>query len=133
MILLDTHSWVWWLHEDERLPDSLKVMIESATDIAVSSVSVYELTFLASRGRITLTLPLAEWLQEATIESNVMVLPVTATIAAIAGQLPQHHGDPMDRMIIATAIEHQASVLSFDEKFQLYAEIKDQLINRKQQ
>lgn len=132
MILLDTHIWIWWLHGEKQLPKSFITMIESAEDIAVSTATVYEITFLASRNRIILNLPIDIWLKEATTESNVRVLPITEEIAEIAGRLEQHHGDPMDRMIIAIAIEYQASLMSFDEKFQLYTEIQDKLIHKKQ-
>jgi PIN domain nuclease of toxin-antitoxin system len=128
MILLDTHSWIWWLHQDKRLSNDLLIQIETANEIAISAVSVYEVSFLASRNRIHLPMPLTEWLHEATLESDVTVLPVTAEIADLAGRLPPHHGDPMDRMIIATAIEYQAAIVSLDEKFQLYTELKDKLI-----
>ena len=105
-------------------------MIETVDKLAVSSVSIYEISFLVNKGRLNLPFPLTEWLQEATIESNVLVLPVTLEIATKSGQLPQHHGDPMDRIIVATAMEYQASLLSLDEKFQLYHEIRGKLFTK---
>jgi len=87
MILLDTHIWIWWLHGEKQLPESFITMIESAQDITISAATIYEVTFLAARNRITLNLPINSWLKEATTESNVRVLPITEKIAEIAGQL----------------------------------------------
>lgn len=60
------------------------------------------------RGRIVLNDLLADWIQQATIDADIQVLPVTTKIASIAGQLPRHHLDPLDRLIIATALTHHA-------------------------
>ena len=82
------------------------------------------------RGRILLKLPLADWIQQATGDAGIQVLPVTAGIAHLAGQLPRHHLDPLDRLIIATALAHEAQLASLDDKFPLYEDLADTLVNR---
>lgn len=131
MLVLDTHVWLWWIEQDAKLPRWLTPFLtDAATPLALSAVSVYELSLGVERGRIVLNQPLAEWIQQATLEARIQVLPVTAEIARLAGQLPRHHIDPLDRLIIATALTHQAQLASLDDKFPLYAELAEVLIRR---
>ncbi|MEX6775747.1 PIN domain-containing protein [Limnospira fusiformis] len=62
------------------------------------------------------------------LEGDIQVLPVDRPIAIKASQLPEHHRDPADRIIIATALIHEASLVSLDSVFPQYEELKDRLI-----
>lgn len=128
LILLDTHVWIRWLLPNEPLPASLVTQIEEAEQVAISSISCWEATMLAKRQRITLPLPLQEWLIEATQGSNIEVLPITCEIAQLSGDLPEHHKDPADRIIIATSILHNAQLMSLDSYFPNYTELSGRLI-----
>ncbi len=129
MLILDTHVWLWWIDQNARLPSWLAAQIaDPITPIALSAVSVYELSVGVGRGRIVLNRPLTDWIAQATLGAGIQVLPVTAKIADCAGQLPRHHLDPLDRLIMATALTHQARLASLDEKFPLYAELAEILI-----
>ena len=128
MILMDTHIWLRWLLPDEPLSENLIKLIETTEYLAVSSISCWEVVLLEKLHRIELPLPVNEWLKEALIGSSVTALPVTATIASLAGLLPYHHKDPADRFIIATAIHHDMKVVSFDGIFPSYIELNDLLI-----
>lgn len=131
MLVLDTHVWLWWIEQDAKLPRWLTPFLaDAATPLALSAVSVYELSLGVARGRIVLNSPLTDWIQQATVDAGIQVLPVTAKIADRAGQLPRHHLDPLDRLIIATALTHQARLASLDDKFLLYAELADVLLQR---
>ncbi len=131
MLILDTHIWLWWIAQDIRLPRWLATRIaDPERPLALSAASVYELSLGVGRGRIALNRPLDDWLQQATFEAGIQVLPVTTRIASLAGQLPRHHLDPLDRLIIATALVHQAQLASLDDKFPLYAELTRILIQR---
>jgi PIN domain nuclease of toxin-antitoxin system len=128
MILLDTHIWIRWLLPDDPLPQNLIDLIEPADSLAVSSISCWEVVLLEKFHRIELPLPADEWLREALAGSGVTALPVTDTVAALAGQLPYHHKDPADRFIIATAVLNNIKLISFDSQFPAYAELNDLLI-----
>ena len=128
MILMDTHIWLRWLLPGEQLSEKLIKLIETTEYLAVSSISCWEVVLLEKLHRIELPLPVDEWLKEALIGSSVTALPVTATIASLAGLLPYHHKDPADRFIIATAIHHDMKVVSFDGIFPSYIELNDLLI-----
>ena len=71
-----------------------------------------------------------DWLSEVEMNSNIQILPVTAQIATKAVHLPEHHKDPQDRIIIATALQYNAKLLSFDSVFSSYQELNGYLINK---
>ncbi|TCT18698.1 type II toxin-antitoxin system VapC family toxin [Thiobaca trueperi] len=129
MILLDTHIWVRWVDaEANPLPSALIETIETADRLAVSAITCWEVAWLTRRGRLDLRLSLADWLQQALEGSDVMCLPIDRRIAARAANLPEHHRDPADRLIIATAIETRARLMSLDGAFPAYFESPGTLI-----
>jgi PIN domain nuclease of toxin-antitoxin system len=129
MILMDTHIWLRWLLPDEPLPQNLIDLIETADALAVSAISCWEVVLLERFRRIELPLPIDQWLKEALRGSDVQVLPVSAAVAQLAGQLPYHHKDPADRFIIATAIVSKIKLISLDGQFPAYSGLDELLIN----
>ena len=131
MLLLDTHSWIWWITQaHERFSaNALDKLKNTADPLAISALSIYELSVLVRRQRVTLTLALPEWLPQATDQSEIQVLPVTPVIAQRAGSLDDIHGDPIDRVIIATTLIYDSQVVSSDNIFPLYPELQGRLIS----
>lgn len=80
------------------------------------------------RGRLQLTLDLQDWLDNALQGSDVACIPVDKNIAMIAANLPEHHRDPADRLIIATTIQLNAQLLSLDGCFPAYLELVGKLV-----
>lgn len=131
MIILDTHVWVRWLDpEAVPLPSWMIERIEYADRLAVSAVTCWEVTWLNRRGRIELALPLDSWFDQALQGSEVICLPVDRQIAIRAAHLPEHHRDPADRFIIASAVEHRAQLASLDRYFSEYQDLADLLIQK---
>ena len=130
MILLDTHIWLRWLLQTEPLPIRLVEQIEQADIVTVSAISCWEVVMLERKQRIKLPLPVEQWLKEATTGSGVEVLPITCDISCLAGTLPEHHKDPADRIIIATALCHNLKLMSLDSIFPDYQELAERLITR---
>ena len=129
MILLDTHIWVRWLAKDAApLPEKLVSLIEEAEEVGVSAVSCWEVAYLHKRNRIELPVPLAKWIAASLEGSNVKCKPLTHEIAMKAALLPEIHRDPIDRFIIAAAIIEEAQLISLDERFPEYTELKPFLI-----
>ena len=121
MIVLDTHIWIWWLHGDHpSLKPTFRRAIAEANDICVAAVSCFEVAWLVTRKRVEIEGGLDEWFDRALAGSGVRLLPVTPRIARLAAELPSHHGDPFDRIIIATAVANDAKLLSADSKFPAY-------------
>ena len=132
LLILDTHIWIWWVKQDSQLSRSIeKKLTESTAPLAISSVSIYEAVRQIKRGRVSIDLPWQEWLHAATRESDIAIMNVSAEIAATAGELQLHHGDPLDRIIIATAICHDAMLASVDSQFPHFEILDGRLINGK--
>jgi PIN domain nuclease of toxin-antitoxin system len=128
MLILDTHALYWWVNRTpDKLGQSQIDAIETAETLAVSAMTCWEMAWLVAHGRIVLQLPVSDWLDQ--VEGNgVAVIPVSRSIAERAVSLPEHHKDPVDRIIIATTVEHQAQLLSVDERFPDYQELSGLLV-----
>ena len=129
MIVLDTHIWFWWINGDhERLSKSQAEALRTSARIGVSPVSCFEMAHAVRRGRIELPVPMREWFAKALDGSRVELLPLTPTIALRAVELSNHHRDPFDRMIIATALELYGQLASVDGQFPAYPELAGRLL-----
>ncbi len=129
MILIDTHIWLRWIVGGESaLPERIEQRLNCADHLAVSAISCWEVEMLQQKGRIDLPQPSSEWVSNALSPSGIIVLPLSCEASQIAALLPEHHRDPADRMIIATAIHHQCQLISFDRVFPSYAELDGLLI-----
>jgi PIN domain nuclease of toxin-antitoxin system len=129
MIILDTHIWLEWVIQGgDGLPASILAAIQAEKRVAVSAISCFEVSYLLKRQRITLPLPIEDWLRNALAPSGIESLPISCEIAFRSAELPQHHRDPADRIIIATTIIHDAQLASLDDAFPDYAELAGKLI-----
>ncbi len=107
MILLDTHVLLWHERGDRRLGPRALRTFQSAlqqSDVAVSAISFWEVGMRVHKGRVDLGLDLDAWRRD-LLDKGVIEIMVDGGIAARAGLLPDVHGDPADRIIIATALE----------------------------
>jgi PIN domain nuclease of toxin-antitoxin system len=119
MILLDSHVIIWLALTPERISVAAAKLIALAQDsgegIAISAATIYELEYAIRRGRILLAVPQRAIF--ARIQSRFRVLSITAEIASFAAQIPEpFHGDPFDRLIAATAVVENCSLISADRK-----------------
>ena len=129
MIVLDTHIWLWWINDDiEHLGLNRNNLIQSADIVSVSAISCFEVAWLDVHGRVELPCNRRAWFDKALEGSGIGLIPITPAIATAAVELPEHHSDPQDRIIIATALTHGAQLMSADRKFHLYREIIDRLL-----
>jgi PIN domain nuclease of toxin-antitoxin system len=106
LILIDTHIWVWWTHDDTRLRhDHLKILNSpNAFDIGVSVVSCWEVAQLVQRGTLKLQVDIQAWMHAALAPKCIELLPLTPEIAIESTRLPGNfHCDPADRFLVATA------------------------------
>jgi PIN domain nuclease of toxin-antitoxin system len=128
MIVLDTHVWLWWINQDSKLKTTWLEHINHADQVGVSAISLFEVSWLDQHNRIQLPKPRNEWFDKALAGSDIQLIPITPEIASQAVDLPEHHSDPQDRIIIATALIHNALLLSADGKFKFYTELENKLI-----
>ncbi len=117
-LLLDTHTFIWWLGADETLAiPSKEAIANSSTLVHVSAATIWEIAIKAKLGRLDISgLDMASEI----IASGFVELPMTARHAQIAGWLPRHHDDPFDRMLIAQAQAEALTLVSRDAAFQAY-------------
>ncbi len=129
MIVLDTHIWLQWvIQKGQGLPQEILAAIQSEDRIAVSAISCFEISYLLKRQRIVLPLPIEDWLSAALGPAGIESLPVSCEIAFCSAALPQHHRDPADRIIIATALVYESRLASLDQVFPDYTELQGRLI-----
>ncbi|WP_432523209.1 type II toxin-antitoxin system VapC family toxin [Kineococcus sp. SYSU DK006] len=116
-LLLDTHVLLWWLSDDERLPERMRAAVaDGENEVFVSAASAWEMSIKAALGKLTAPDGLREELQQ----QGFTELPVTVDDGLAAGALPRHHDDPFDRMLIAQAARRGLQLLSVDRRFTDY-------------
>ena len=128
MIVLDTHTLVWWVTGDPALSKKARASIEreqQGGDIIVSSISAWEIAMLVDRDRLVLSMDVDNWLATVAQIDTVRFLPVDVEIALKSVGLPgEFHKDPADRMIVATARKLAVPLVTKDEKMRAYAHVK---------
>lgn len=129
MILLDTHIWVRWQNSPETLSANILNLITESDALAVSAISCWEVAMLARKQRIELNMTISEWIEEALAYTDTCI-SIDRGILLLAASLPEHHRDPADRIIIATAIANQAQLISLDTQFSAYAELENLLFSK---
>ncbi len=129
MIILNTHIWIWWVNGNEsELGLSRTKQIQDANEVGVSAISCFEVAWLQHHNRIKLSCSLNSWFEKALNGSDTTLLPLTPEIAVQAVELPEHHSDPQDRIIIATALKYNADIMSVDRKFPLYNQLNGRIL-----
>ena len=117
MIVLDTHAWVWWVSTPANLSRAAKRHITAAPRIAISAISCLEVATAVAKGRMSLDRGTLDWIEEALALPRVELVPLTPRIAVKAAQLGRDfHGDPADRIIIATAVLESALLITKDRR-----------------
>ena len=116
-LLLDTHIWLWSLLEPERLSDNvLQTLRNPKTELYLSPISIWELTILASKGRVVLNSEVDDWVTEALFRVPITQTPLTIQAALEANRLNLPHRDPADRFIVATAIAFGLTLATADTR-----------------
>jgi len=119
--LLDTHVWLWMIAERERFSVEVAALLEnSANDLLLSAVSSWEIAIKHSLGKLTLPAPPAKYVPEQIAKTGVTPLPVEHSHALRVAELPPHHRDPFDRLLVAQAELERATLLTGDRQFEAY-------------
>lgn len=125
MIILDTHTWIWFVSARAKLSSAASDACESAKRLLVSAISVWEVAMLVSKERIGFDRDVEIWTREALSIPKISLEPLTPSIAVRSTRLPGNfHGDPADRIIAATALEHGVPLVTKDSLLQRYAHIR---------
>lgn len=120
-ILLDTHTFIWWDSETDKLSQVGLDLCQDVTNTLLLSVaSVWEMQVKLQLSKLSLKLPLAELINTQVRTNNVEILPIRLNHIFALESLPSHHKDPFDRLIIAQANIEGALLLSCDPIFTEY-------------
>jgi len=120
-LLLDTHVLIWWLEKSPRLGAvARKTLLSATTHPVVSAASIWEIAIKASIGRLDLTDPMEAWVSRLHEEWGVHALPITFDHAATVHDLPAHHSDPFDRLLVAQAQCENLTIITADSAFAAY-------------
>jgi PIN domain nuclease of toxin-antitoxin system len=123
-VLLDTHVVQWWSAEPDRLSRLAIEVIEGSDELAVSAITWYELAWMARHERIEVSVPVRAWLDE--LARDIRTIGITPAIADAAVALPAAFaGDPADRIIYATAVEHGWHLVTKDRRLRRHGHPPD--------
>jgi len=121
-LLLDTHTFIWWDSDPSRLsPSALQACQNHANTMMLSVVSVWEMQIKAQLGKLKLNMPLAEIIGNQQQVNGVQILSMTLNHVLALEDLPVHHKDPFDRLLIAQANVEEAVLVSSDSAFSEYS------------
>ncbi|MCB8942363.1 MAG: type II toxin-antitoxin system VapC family toxin [Ardenticatenaceae bacterium] len=122
-LLLDTHAFIWWYNEPQRLPAKVLAACQNVENsLLLSVVSAWEMQIKVQLGKLRLARPLPEIIRHQQEQNQLQVLPITLPVVYALDNLPlNNHRDPFDRLLIAQAQVDQLLLVSNDSQFGQYA------------
>ncbi len=126
--LLDTHTWIWWHMHPQNLSRKVKILIGNASryeELLLSAISPWEFSKLLEKGRIGISCDPEGWINAALDLPKLRLVHLSPILAYRSTILPQpFHNDPADQIIVATAREENATVLTKDKNILEYKHVK---------
>ncbi|MBV9775054.1 MAG: type II toxin-antitoxin system VapC family toxin [Gemmatimonadetes bacterium] len=120
-LLLDTHSFLWFITADPKLsPSADRELRSGGNQLLLSLASVWEIAIKVGIGRLPIPTPLEQFIPEQLTRNRIDLLPIALPHALETARLPLHHRDPFDRLIIAQALLEGLPVVSADGAFDSY-------------
>jgi PIN domain nuclease of toxin-antitoxin system len=119
-LLLDTHVWLWLQTAPERLGAALPAVEDPANELLLSAASAWEIAIKWQLGKLPLPEPPATYLADRMATSGVRALPVSHAHAAAVAELPRHHSDPFDRLLLTQAGAEGATLVTADTALDPY-------------
>jgi PIN domain nuclease of toxin-antitoxin system len=119
-VLLDSHVWIWWLTGQKELPAKKRELLDRLAQEGappfLAAISLWEAQMLYRKGRLQLGMDFPVWLSQASDPSVVHLVPLDTSVVLVLDKLPEKfHGDPADRMIVATAKAHGLTLMTEDK------------------
>lgn len=120
-LLLDTHSFLWFWWDDPQLSEPAKQAICDPTNRKlISTASCWEIAIKVSRKKLDLGVPYRGFIHQHMVRNNFELLQITDEHLAWLVDLPFHHKDPFDRLLVAQALYEQIPIVSVDPQFDAY-------------
>ncbi len=126
--ILDTHTWIWWNTRPRKLSVKVRSLIASPRlyeNLLLSAISPWEFCKLLEKKRIGISCDPEEWIKQALEMPKLRLVPLTPVIAYRSTVLPRPFpGDPADQIIVATAREENATILTKDKNIRQYPQVR---------
>ena len=120
-LLLDTHTFLWYITNNPKLPrHAYDAIRDKSNEAFVSVVSIWEVLVKHKIGKLPLPAPANEYIESWRAAHRIADLPLDAGSVAHLVSLPDYHRDPFDRMLICQALQHELMIVSMDEMFRHY-------------
>jgi PIN domain nuclease of toxin-antitoxin system len=120
-VLIDTHVFIWWTSDVKKLSSRVHdLLIDPRTEAILSMVSIWEMQIKLSLGKLQFRTALAELVDDEINRNRIELLPLSLSHIYALSNLPHHHRDPFDRILIAQSMDEDLQILSIDEKFDAY-------------
>ncbi|MCK6513165.1 type II toxin-antitoxin system VapC family toxin [Myxococcota bacterium] len=120
-VLLDTHTFLWFVLDDPQLSSTAKILIQdSANDVEVSPASYWEIAIKIRLGKYVLSQPYQSFMETQIAANDFRVLPIEPRHTALLTTMPFHHKDPFDRLLVAQALNEDIPIISVDVQFDSY-------------
>ena len=121
--MMDTCTFLWYIETSSRLPESVRELIDTTKYVSVSQAAFWEIAIKQTTGKLALKMSMSE-LEEKCIENSITILPLKLAYFERIKSLPLIHRDPFDRIIIASAIEEDLTLLTNDSEIIKYQDVK---------
>ena len=126
--LLDTHTWIWWHMNPNNLSQKVKRLIRDTSkydELLLSAISPWEFSKLLEKKRIGISCDPEDWINRALDMPKLRLVPLSPVLAYHSTVLPQpFHNDPADQIIVASAREENAAILTKDERILIYKHVR---------
>lgn len=119
-LLLDTHTFLWFLDDSPQLSHKGKALLEADNALLLSIASLWEIAIKVRLGKLTVAVPIEVLMTQQLTHNDIELLPITVVPLIVVSTLPLHHRDPFDRLLIAQAMVEQLPIVSADPAFDAY-------------
>lgn len=120
-LLIDTHEFIWWADSPQKLSaQTLAALLDKSNDLYLSLASLWEMQIKVQIKKLAFKRGLKATLEMHKIQNNLQILPITAAQIYELKNLPFHHKDPFDRLLIAQAITENFTLVTDDPEFSAY-------------
>lgn len=118
-VLIDTNVFLWGIQHEDRLSRRVQALLPKS-DVWISVASLWEIITKVKVGKLILPAPVGEYLSEKLRQNGVLILPITFAHVRRLEELPLHHRDPFDRILIAQSLDENVPVVTSDPWFKQY-------------
>lgn len=120
-LLLDSHVVIWWVDQYRLIsPAARAAVADPKNELIISAATIWEIGIKVGIGRLKLSRPYRDWMNQAITDLRAAILPISVEYADVQANLPPHHGDPFDRLLVAQSEAEKISLVSNDVIFDRY-------------